>query len=796
MEYESRMTHVLARHNCFALCQYNRRLFPPELVLDVIRTHPTVIYRGVVCRNMYYVPPDELLGTDQAAQEVERLLTNIREREEIEFTLRQQRNELQDSEERFRQIAENIREVFWVRDVADDRITFVSPVYEEVFGRSRASLYANSRAFLDAVHADDRARIEAAVARQRDGTPTDERYRVIRPDGSMRWIRSRAFLVRKPEGSIARVVGVAEDITEAQHQLEDIRLAETALRSSEERWRSVFENSAIGIVLADPSGTFVEANRAFQDLVGYTNEELKTLNYVDITHDADIGRGAELIGQLVSGAKREVQIEKRYRHKDGRFIWVRATGTVIPGSDRSPRYLLGLVEDVTDRKMAEQELDVSVSQLRALAGRLMHAQDDERRRIARMLHETTAQDLAALKMHLARLNRTASHLSEPDRSALTDSISLAEQSITEIRTLSYLLHPPFLDEMGLLSALRWYAAGFAERSGITVDLELPESFDRLPLDTETALFRIVQESLINIHRHAGSETARIRLRRDAGGARAGDRRSRPRHPEGFARAHHERRRPRRCGDRRHERADRAGGRAPRDRVERSRDDRPRPVAARAGGRLMPLRILVVDDHAVVRRGVRSLLESHEGWEVCGEATTGRDAVEQSRRLRPDVVVMDLSLPELNGLDATRQILKDAPDTEVLVLTMHQSEELARDVLQAGARGYVLKSDADENLIAAVDSLRQHKPFLTSAVTEFVLDDYVRRGDATPDDPAPVAVTAREREIIQLVAEGQSNKRGGGDARHQREDDRGPPREHHEKAASPLGQRPRALRDPQ
>src|SRR5476651_1857869 len=127
---------------------------------------------------------------------------------------------------------------------------------------------------------------------------------------------------------------------------------------------------------------------------------------------------------------------------------------------------------------------------------------------------------------------------------------------------------------------------------------------------------------------------------------------------------------------------------------------------------MALRILVVDDHAVVRRGVRTLLESQEGWEVCGEATTGREAVEQSRLLHPDVVVLDLSLPELNGLDATRQILKEAPDTEVLVLTMHQSEELARDVLQAGARGYVLKSDADHSLIAAVESLRRHKPFLT------------------------------------------------------------------------------------
>ena len=223
MEYESRMTHVLARHNCFALCQYDRRLLPPELVLDVIRTHPTVIYRGVVCRNMYYVPPDELLGTDQAAQEVERLLTNIHEREEIEYTLRQQRNELQDSEARFRQIAENIREVFWVYDVAADRVTFVSPMYEELFGRSRASLYANPRSYLDAIHTGDRARIQAARLVSHAGARADERYRIFRPDGSMRWVRGRSFPVQEPAGPIKTVVGVAEDITEAQRHLEEIR---------------------------------------------------------------------------------------------------------------------------------------------------------------------------------------------------------------------------------------------------------------------------------------------------------------------------------------------------------------------------------------------------------------------------------------------------------------------------------------------------------------------------------------------------------------------------------------------
>jgi DNA-binding NarL/FixJ family response regulator len=155
--------------------------------------------------------------------------------------------------------------------------------------------------------------------------------------------------------------------------------------------------------------------------------------------------------------------------------------------------------------------------------------------------------------------------------------------------------------------------------------------------------------------------------------------------------------------------------------------------------------------------VRSLLESQPDWEIAGEATTGRGAVELAKRLQPDIVVMDLSLPELSGLDATRHILKESPQSEIVVLTMHHSEELAREALQAGARGYVLKSDADESLIAAIESLRQHKPFLTSTVTEFVLDDYKRRGETDEPGATHTTVTAREREIIQSLAEGRSNK---------------------------------------
>ena len=168
--------------------------------------------------------------------------------------------------------------------------------------------------------------------------------------------------------------------------------------------------------------------------------------------------------------------------------------------------------------------------------------------------------------------------------------------------------------------------------------------------------------------------------------------------------------------------------------------------------MTPLRILVADDHAVVRRGVRALLEGQMDWQVCGEASTGPEAVEQTRLLDPDIVVLDLSMPELNGLDAARRILRESPRTQVLVLTMHHSEELAHQVLQAGARGYVLKSDADRELVAAVDSLQQRRTFLTPNLAASDAG-----ADGTQADGGRGELTPREREIVQLVAEGRSSK---------------------------------------
>ncbi|PZR75880.1 MAG: DNA-binding response regulator [Chthoniobacterales bacterium] len=171
-----------------------------------------------------------------------------------------------------------------------------------------------------------------------------------------------------------------------------------------------------------------------------------------------------------------------------------------------------------------------------------------------------------------------------------------------------------------------------------------------------------------------------------------------------------------------------------------------------------VRILIADDHDVVREGTRAILERQPGWEICGIATTGREAVDLAAAHDPDVVVMDMSMPDLNGLDAARQIKRRRPQTEILIFTAHQTDELVREVFEAGAKSFIFKSDGHIHLVDAVRSLSQHKPYFTNKVSEVLFADILNRSATKPGaEQSGMRLTGREREVVQLLAEGKSNK---------------------------------------
>jgi two-component system NarL family sensor kinase len=289
---------------------------------------------------------------------------------------------------------------------------------------------------------------------------------------------------------------------------------EQGLRDSESLMRTVLDALPVGVSVVDVAGDIILSNPASGRIWGRvvrsgperyatskawwhdTGHAIAPGEWASVRARANGETSAQVVDiQAFDGARKVIQNSASPIHDTNGHI----TGAVIVN------------EDISARTNAERERNDALAHLRGLTARLMHAQDDERRRIARMLHETTAQELAVLKMLLAGLLRSTHTLPDPVRGILDETVQVADRAITEARTLSYLLHPPSLDEAGLLSAVQWYARGFAQRSGIIVDLDLPPVITRLPQHVETTLFRIVQEALMNIHRHADSARARIRV---------------------------------------------------------------------------------------------------------------------------------------------------------------------------------------------------------------------------------------------------------------------------------------------
>jgi two-component system, NarL family, sensor kinase len=544
---------------------------------------------------------------------------------------------------------------------------------------------------------------------------------------------------KKPAQSTHDVTGLHARIGELEETLRAIRMGEVdavlvsgpqgdqvfTLQGAEHPYRLMVETIDEGAATLTDEGTVLYANRSFAEIFDVPLEKFigAALN------DFVFGEDRQLLANLIADANLNiVRGEIRLDSHMQRPRTIRLT--LSPVREQGVHTVCVVATELTELIETNEALRVSELSLRQLSARLLKLQDEERRRIARDLHDTTGQKIAVLSMTLDRLAKLVDTRKVDVQDALTESRDVVGKIGEEIRTLSYLLHPPLLDECGLASAVLWYAEGFKKRSGIHLSVSIDEELVRLTTDAETALFRVLQESLTNVHRYSGSPSAEIHIFQSARkvhleivdhgkGVKAGTGRSFAGAPTLGVGIPGMRERIRQLGGqlevefsnegtRVHASlpveasAEESAGELFRDKENFQANPRQRPDVRK--------RILIADDHEVMRRGVRGLVESQEEWSVCGEAIEGNEAISKTRELHPDLLILDVSMPGKSGIEAALQILKDDPNVKILFFTMHDSPQMMREISNVGAWGYVAKARAGNDLVDAVRIILDGKKF--------------------------------------------------------------------------------------
>ncbi|MFZ0564276.1 MAG: response regulator [Terriglobales bacterium] len=431
------------------------------------------------------------------------------------------------SEQRLRLATEAAELGIWHWYAEGDRVAWENERLYEVFGRSPEDGPISAAEFrAKFCHPDDLQAFEQAFSHALE---TGNRFffqgRVYRTDRTCIWVEFTGQVDRGGDGLPLRMLGTVQDITRRKQ-------AEEMLRQHRERFDMVAEAAQVGFWFCDlPFDKLIWDNRVKEHFWLPPDAEVTIDTFYQRLHPEDRERTRQAIAES-NARDTPYDIEYRTVSPDGRHKWVRAMGRTFYDAAGQPRRFDGITLDITERVLAEenyrtlaQTLDAEVrvrtrevvqqaEELRDLSSRLLQAQDEERRHIARELHDSAGQILTALSMSLAQAARHAPQGSAEFMEHVRESEQLVQQLSQEIRTMSYLLHPPLLDETGLAEALRWYIQGLAERSGLEIVLEVPADFERLSREMELVMFRLVQECLTNIHRHSGSKSAVIRIARD------------------------------------------------------------------------------------------------------------------------------------------------------------------------------------------------------------------------------------------------------------------------------------------
>jgi PAS domain S-box-containing protein len=415
--------------------------------------------------------------------------------------------ELREIQERIQSILDNAPDAYYVKDL-DSRYVLVNKRcdvllaghLDSVLGKTDHELFPRSLA--DRFVASDREVFETGR--------TMHFEQGLRYEGEHRIFLTTKFPLRDTDGTIHGLCGISSDITDRVR-------AEERLRAAREMLHSSIDALTAQIAILDEDGTIIAVNASWRTNAGEHDfcgkDHGVGTNYLaacDVpdgpdAHDAQqAGAG---IRALLRGERDRFHLVYRSSRPDGGVAWYQMRVTSF--ATDAGRRLVVAHQDISELKQAEVSLQ-------ELTSRLLQSQDDERRRIARELHDVTAQNLFAITLNLTRLEKQLPPMSDRARLLLRETLEIGEHSLQEIRTLSYLLHPPLLDQTGLPPALRWYVDGFGKRSGIDIDVVAPDDLSRLPSDVETALFRVLQESLTNIHRHSGARKASVRLTREGG----------------------------------------------------------------------------------------------------------------------------------------------------------------------------------------------------------------------------------------------------------------------------------------
>jgi signal transduction histidine kinase len=479
-----------------------------------------------------------------------------------------------------------------------------------------------------------------------------------------------------------------------------------------------------GVAVASATGRLSYANSRFVELLGIPNYlKLRGLSLKDYISARSWAEFDKALGEAEKRTVRgDVTVTREGQARVVRLVFrkfARRDGVCIAASE------------VTELVETSKELKRTQASIQSLSARILQVQDEERRRLARELHDQTGQEIAALAMTLHQVSANSPDASPAARQAVTDSIAIVQKIERQVRTLSYLLHPPLLDELGLRAAIDWFVAGFTQRSGIELACEIPEALPRFSSLQETALFRVVQGALANVLRHSDSKSAQIRVSYTGGRVQlAIEDKGKGMDPAQLEAARQGltpgvglggmRERLRELGGTLEINSSAKGTQviatlpveataAAVETAEAPADAPGAPVSTEAAHEARK-RVLIADDHEVTREGIRTLLSGQPDLEVCGEAADGVETLMKSEQLKPDLIVLDLAMPRLGGLGVLTEIRKSAVVPKVLVFTTHSFPGLSRTLRAAGCQGFVLKDRASAELARGVREVLRGQEF--------------------------------------------------------------------------------------